>query len=123
MSYDVGDRADAPMTIGALSRRTGVPVKLLREYEIRAVTGDYLDHPDRPIGPRLAEVVVTVRARTRAQIVELEGLLRRLDVFETRFAAELAGESDRDFREDDPRSGRARPWPSPGGQTLASAPR
>lgn len=133
-----------PMTIGALSRRTGVSVKLIREYEdaglvyslgrsegnyrlfgqealwclevithlrrlglshseIRAVTGDYLQHPDLPIGPRLAEAVSVVRRRTEAQVDDLRGLLERLDVFETRFAQELAGEPGRDFRRADPR--------------------
>ncbi|MGH3797936.1 MAG: MerR family transcriptional regulator [Pseudonocardiaceae bacterium] len=132
----------AVMTIGALSRRTGVPVKALREYEdagliytvgrssgnyrlfddtalwcvgtigtlralgltlaeIRELTAVYLGRPDEPIGPHLAELLRAARTRTDAQITELERRRQRIDQFETRHAAQLAG-SAVDFRADDP---------------------
>ena len=129
------------MTIGALSRRTGMPVKALREYEdlgliytvgrsagnyrlfddealwcvavistlrrlglTLAEIGDlatsYLQRSDQPIGPRLAEVLRAVRARTENRIAELRELLRRIDDYRSRFADELAGRAD--FRTLDP---------------------
>src|SRR5260370_5691198 len=110
----------AVMTIGALSRRTGVPVKALREYEdlgliytvgrspgnyrlfddealwcvrvlgtlrglgltvaeIRGLAATYLRRSDQPSGPRLAEVLRAVRARTASRTAGLRELLRRID--------------------------------------------
>src|SRR6266581_1156588 len=130
-------------TIGTLSRRTGVPVKLLREYEdagliytvgrsagnyrlfgdealwcvavvteLRAVgltmaeicelTRDYLHNLDEPIGPRLTQLLGSVRKRTTTRIDELQQLLKRLDEFESDYADELAGRTD--FRQWDPRA-------------------
>ena len=104
------------MTIGTLSRRTGVPVKTLREYEdfgliytvgrsagnyrlfgdealwcvgvvaslrglgltlaeIHELASSYLGLPGDPIGPRLAEIVLAVRARTEERIASLQALL------------------------------------------------
>jgi len=130
-------------TIGTLSRRTGVPVKLLREYEdagliytvgrsagnyrlfgdealwcvavvteLRAVgltmaeicelTRDYLHNLDEPIGPRLTQLLGSVRKRTTTRIDELQQLLKRLDEFESDYADELTGRTD--FRQWDPRA-------------------
>jgi DNA-binding transcriptional MerR regulator len=135
-------RGKAAMTIGTLARRTGVPVKTLREYEdlgliytigrsagnyrlfgdealwcvavvgtlrelgltlaeIRALTSIYLDLTDEPIGPRLAQTLQTVRARTEGRIAELNALLCRIAEYETAHADELSGRSD--FRVHDPR--------------------
>lgn len=129
------------MTIGGLSRQTGVPVKTLREYEdlgliytvgrsagnyrlfdaealwcvgvvgtlrtlgltlaeIRELAGGYLCHTGDNIGPRLAGMLEVVRARTQDRITELYQLLRRIDDFEARAGAELAGRAD--FRAEDP---------------------
>jgi MerR family transcriptional regulator, copper efflux regulator len=129
------------MTIGGLSRQTGVPVKTLREYEdlgliytvgrsagnyrlfdaealwcvgvvgtlrtlgltlaeIRELAGGYLCHTGDNIGPRLAGMLEMVRARTQDRITELYQLLRRIDDFEARAGAELAGRAD--FRAEDP---------------------
>ena len=137
-------RPSTVMTIGALSRRTGVPVKALREYEdmgliytigrsagnyrlfddealwcVAVVTtlrglgmtmaeiGDlavnYLQRSDEPIGPRMAEVLHAVRARTENRIAGLREVLRRIDDYEAQFADQLAGRAD--FRALDPRSG------------------
>jgi len=131
----------AVMTIGALSRRTGVPVKALREYEdlgliytvgrsagnyrlfdeealwcvavigtlrklgltlaeIGDLADSYLQRPGEPVGPRLAEVLTAVRARTENRIAELGQLLERLDHYQSLYAGELAGRAD--FRTLDP---------------------
>lgn len=123
------------MTIGGLSRRTGVPVKALRDYEdlgliytvgrsagnyrlfdeealwcvavigtlrglgltvaeIGDLAASYLQRSDEPIGPRLAEVLAAVRARTENRIAELGELLRRIDDYESQFADQLAGRAD-----------------------------
>jgi MerR family transcriptional regulator, copper efflux regulator len=135
---------NAVMTIGALSRRTGVPVKALREYEdlgliytvgrsagnyrlfgeealwcvgvirtlrglgltlaeIRDLTATYLGRTGEPIGPRLAEVMRAVRARTEDRITELRQLLQRIDDYQAEFDAQLAGRAD--FRALDPHFG------------------
>jgi len=140
------------MTVGGLSRRTGVPVKTLREYEdmgliytvgrsagnyrlfdedalwcvgligslrglgltvaeIRGLAEIYLGQSQEPIGPRLAELLHAVRARTDDRISDLTDLLRRIDDFEADHGAELAGLAD--FRDQDPRSGN--PLDSPPG--------
>jgi MerR family copper efflux transcriptional regulator len=132
------------MTIGALSRRTGVPVKALREYEdlgliytvgrsagnyrlfdeealwcvgvvgtlrglgltlaeIGDLTATYLERTEEPIGPRLAEVLRAVRARTEDRITELRQLLQRIDDYQSEFGAQLAGRAD--FRALDPHFG------------------
>jgi DNA-binding transcriptional MerR regulator len=132
------------MTIGSLSRRTGVPVKALREYEdmdliytvgrsagnyrlfdedalwcvgvitglrqlgltlaeIRDLAAEYLQHSETPTGPRLAEVLRAVRARTEARIAELQALLGRIDQFEAEAVEALAGRAD--LGAEDPRAG------------------
>lgn len=134
-------RPSTVMTIGALSRRTGVPVKALREYEdlgliytvgrsagnyrlfdeealwcvavigtlrglgltlaeIGDLAASYLQRSDEPIGPRLAEVLRTVRSRTENRIAELRELLRCIDDYQSQFADQLAGRAD--FRAQDP---------------------
>lgn len=131
------------MTIGALSKRTGVPVKQLRRYEdlgfiytvgrsggnyrlfdesalwcvevieswrslgltlteIGELTDAYVTRPEENIGPRLADCLRTVRARTEGRISELRELLRRIEAYEAKYRAELHGEAD--FRRTDPRS-------------------
>jgi MerR family copper efflux transcriptional regulator len=143
------------MTIGALSRRTGVPVKALREYEdlgliytvgrsagnyrlfdqealwcvgvistlrglgltlteIRDLTVLYLERTDEPIGPRLAEVLQAVRARTEDRIAELHQLIQRIDDYQAEFAAQLAGRAD--FRALDPHFGAPALDSPPGGR-------
>jgi MerR family copper efflux transcriptional regulator len=136
-----GSRPSAVMTIGALSRRTGVPVKTLREYEdlgliytvgrsagnyrlfdeealwcvsvigtlrglgltlaeIQDLAASYLQRTDEPSGPRLAQLLRAVRARTENRIAELGELLRGIDQFQSQFADQLAGRAD--FRATDP---------------------
>lgn len=144
MSTRMAGPRNKPITIGTLSRRTGVPVKVLRQYEdlgliytagrsdgnyrlfndealwcigvvqtlrglgltlaeIQDLTNVYLSQTGEPIGPRLAEVLRAVRARTEDRIAGLHELLRRIDEFESSNNAELTGRAD--FRENDPRFG------------------
>ena len=139
-----GSRQSKVMTIGALSRRTGVPVKALREYEdlgliytvgrsagnyrlfdeealwcvgvvgtlrglgltlaeIGDLAASYLQRSGEPIGPRLAEVLDAVRARTENRIAELCEVLRRIDDYRSQFADQLADRAD--FRDLDPHFG------------------
>jgi MerR family copper efflux transcriptional regulator len=141
-------RPSTVMTIGALSRRTGVPVKALREYEdlgliytvgrsagnyrlfgeealwcvgvvgalrglgltlaeIEDLAASYLQRSDEPIGPRLAEILRAVRARTEHRIAELREVLRRIDEYQSQFADQLAGRAD--FRALDPHFGASGP--------------
>lgn len=141
MSTARGDHSGV-MTIGALSRRTGVPVKALREYEdlgliytvgrsrgnyrlfddtalwcvgvvvnlralgltlaeIQELAAIYLTRQSEPIGPYLARLLHTARARTDARIAELERRRERIDRFESSHAGPLAGRSV-GFRAEDP---------------------
>lgn len=137
------ERGTGVMTIGALSRRTGVAVKTLRAYEdagliytagrspgnYRLFTGEavtcvkvieilrslgltlaeleefaagYLTRPDELAGPLLARLLTAARARTDERIAELRRRRRALDAYQSRYAAELAGEAD--IRRWDPRA-------------------
>jgi MerR family transcriptional regulator, copper efflux regulator len=150
-----GSGQSAVMTIGALSRRTGVPVKALREYEdlgliytvgrsagnyrlfgeealwcvgvvgilrglgltlaeIRDLAASYLQRSDGPVGPRLAQVLATARARTESRIAELGEVLRRIDDYRSQFADQLAGRAD--FRTLDPHFMRSALDSPPGGR-------
>ena len=71
--------------------------------EIGDLAANYLQRSDEPIGPRMAEVLRAVRARTENRISELGEVLRRIDDYEAQFADQLAGRAD--FRALDPRSG------------------
>ncbi len=143
------------MTIGALSRRTGVPVKTLRAYEdmgliytvgrsagnyrlfgtealwcvavvgglrslglslaeIQQLAAAYLARAGEPAGPRLAELLGAVRARTTDRIAELQRLLERVDAFEAGHTDELAGRAD--FHAQDPRFAAGGLDSSPGGR-------
>jgi len=71
--------------------------------EIRELTATYLERTEEPIGPRLAEVLCAVRARTEDRITELRQLLQRIDDYRSEFDAQLAGRAD--FRALDPHFG------------------
>jgi len=62
--------------------------------EIGDLAASYLRRSDEPIGPRLAEVLRAVRARTEHRIAELRELLRRIDDYQSQFADQLAGRAD-----------------------------
>ncbi|MDQ0381446.1 MerR family transcriptional regulator [Amycolatopsis thermophila] len=132
------------MTVGELSRRTGVPIKALREYtdsgliytmgrsesNYRLFTGDALrcvqwigqlrglgltlaeirdlarkcpQPNDELIGPRLAGLLRTARARLETRIAELQRTRDRITDFETAHRAELAGRAKSNGRAVDPR--------------------
>lgn len=122
------------MTIGALSNRTGVPVKTLRAYEdlgliynlgrspgnyrlfgeealwcVETVTdlrklgltlteiqelADVYLRRDEPLGPRLADLLAAVRARTEARIAELRYRLECIDLVERDHGPELADRTE-----------------------------
>jgi DNA-binding transcriptional MerR regulator len=71
--------------------------------EIRELAGVYLNRPDQPIGPHLAERLRGARARLDARIVELQQIRRRLDAFEAAHRADLGCHGGADFRAGDPR--------------------
>jgi len=71
--------------------------------EIRELAGIYLNRPDQPIGPHLAERLHRTRVRLDARIAELQQIRRRLDAFEASHQAELGCHGDADFRAGDPR--------------------
>lgn len=138
---DVEPDRDLVMTIGELSRRTGVAVKVLRQYEdlgfiytagrstgnyrlfgeealwcvqmvqvlrglgltlaeIQDLDAHYRGQVEPPIGPKLAQLLGVVRARTKARIAELESRLERIAGFEADHADELADRAD--FHSQDP---------------------
>ena len=68
--------------------------------EISDLAAGYLQRSDEPIGPRLADVLRAVQARTENRIAGLRELLRRIDDYQAQFADQLAGRAD--FRALDP---------------------
>jgi DNA-binding transcriptional MerR regulator len=72
--------------------------------EIRELAGVYLNRPDQPIGPHLAERLRSVRARLDARIAELQQMRQRIDAFQASHQAELGCQGQADFRAGDPRS-------------------
>jgi DNA-binding transcriptional MerR regulator len=71
--------------------------------EIRELADVYLNRPDQPIGPHLAERLRGVRARLDARIAELQQICQRFYAFEAGHQAELGCHGDADFRAGDPR--------------------
>jgi hypothetical protein len=68
--------------------------------EIQDLDEHYRGGVEPPIGPRLAQLLSVVRARTNARIAEFESRLERIAGFEADYADELAGRAD--FRAQDP---------------------
>lgn len=99
--YRLFDR-DALWCVGVIGnlRSLGLTVA-----EIRELAGVYLNRPDQPIGPQLAERLHRVRARLEARIAELQQVRERIDDFEASHQAELACQGGADFRADDPKFG------------------
>ena len=75
--------------------------------EIQELIATYLGRTDEPIGPRLAQTLKAVRARTELRIAELQALLQRITNYEADHADELSGRAD--FRAQDPRFGDREP--------------
>jgi DNA-binding transcriptional MerR regulator len=97
--YRLFDR-DALWCVGVIQglRSLGLTVA-----EVRHLAGVYLNRPDQPIGPHLAERLREVRLRLDARIAELQQVRQRLDDFQASHQAELTGHSGADFREGDPK--------------------
>jgi MerR family transcriptional regulator, copper efflux regulator len=139
----MGQADRGPMTVGELSRRTGLSIKAIREYEalgliysagrsegnyrlfddtalwcarvigemrsvgltikeIKQLADAYFAHPDKPIGPKIADALDRAEQRIDAQIEELEALRRRIAAYRVDHAASLAGH-DPDLAASDPR--------------------
>jgi MerR family copper efflux transcriptional regulator len=88
-------------TIGNL-RGLGLTIK-----EIRQLAAIYLDRPDEPIGPRLAELLDQAETRIAQRRDQLEVIQRRIRDFRAANSAALAGRSDADLATADPRRTRA----------------
>lgn len=61
-----------------------------------------LDEAAGPIGPQLARLLSTAKARAAARVADLQALLARIEAFEAAHRAELAGEAA--FDTGDPRA-------------------
>jgi MerR family transcriptional regulator, copper efflux regulator len=88
---------EALWCVGVISSLRGMGLTLA---EIRDLASVYLNRPDVPVGPHMASVLSKVRARIDARLDELRQLRQRIEEFEVRHAAELAGRGD--FRDSDP---------------------
>jgi MerR family transcriptional regulator, copper efflux regulator len=87
-------------TIGHL-RGFGLTIK-----EIQQLAAIYLDRPDEPVGPRLAELLDQAETRIAERRDQLDGIQRRIRDFRAANSAALAGRSDADLTTD-PRRTRA----------------
>lgn len=72
---------------------TGLRKLGLTLTEIQELSDVYL-HRDEPLGPRLADLLAAVRARTETRIAELRYRLECIDQVERDHAAELAGRTE-----------------------------
>jgi MerR family transcriptional regulator, copper efflux regulator len=136
------------MTIGELTRRTGMSPKAIREFEgmgliysagrseanyrlfdesaiwcvqvignlralgltikqIQHLAAVYLDRPDEPIGPRLADLLDQTEQRIEQRRDQLDVIQRRIRAFRSANKAALAGRSDADLVRADLRRTRA----------------
>lgn len=92
---------DALWCVGVIGNLRGLGLTVA---EIRELAGVYLNRPDQPIGPELAERLRSVRARLDARIAELQQMRQRIDDFQASHQAELGCHGQADFRAGDPRS-------------------
>jgi DNA-binding transcriptional MerR regulator len=83
-------------------RALGLTIK-----EIRQLAAVYLDRPDEPIGPPLADLLDQAERRIEQRRDQLEAIQRRIRSFRAANKAALAGRSDSDLATGDPRRTRA----------------
>jgi DNA-binding transcriptional MerR regulator len=83
-------------------RALGLTIK-----EIRQLAAVYLDRPDEPIGPPLADLLDQAEQRIEQRRDQLEAIQRRIRSFRAANKAALAGRSDSDLATGDPRRTRA----------------
>jgi MerR family transcriptional regulator, copper efflux regulator len=83
-------------------RALGLTIK-----QIQQLAAVYLDRPDEPIGPRLAELLNQTEHRIEQRRAQLDAIQRRIGAFRAANEAALAGESDADLASGDLRRTRA----------------
>jgi MerR family copper efflux transcriptional regulator len=83
-------------------RALGLTIK-----EIRQLAAVYLDRPNDPIGPHLADLLDQAEKRIEQRRDQLEAIQRRIRSFRAAHKAALAGRSDSDLTTGDPRRTRA----------------
>jgi MerR family copper efflux transcriptional regulator len=83
-------------------RALGLTIK-----EIRQLAAIYLDRPDEPIGPPLAELLDQAEQRIEQRRDQLDVIQRRIRDFRAANSAALGGLSDSDLAATDPRRTRA----------------
>ena len=71
--------------------------------EIDELARAYLNRPDEPIGPRLAELLDAAERRIEDRIAELAAVRGRIREYRARHAAALGGRSDAELFGEDPR--------------------
>jgi MerR family transcriptional regulator, copper efflux regulator len=84
-------------TIGNL-RSLGLTIK-----EIEQLAAVYLDHPQEPIGPRLAMLLERAEQRIDERIQDLEQVRDRIRAFRSQRPDVLAGEAEHELTRADPR--------------------
>jgi MerR family copper efflux transcriptional regulator len=83
-------------------RALGLTIK-----QIRQLAAVYLDRPEEPIGPRLAELLDETEQRIEQRREQLDVIQRRIRVFRAANQAALAGHADADLGSGDLRRTRA----------------
>jgi MerR family transcriptional regulator, copper efflux regulator len=83
-------------------RALGLTIK-----QIQQLAAVYLDRPDEPIGPRLAELLDQAEQRIEQRREQLDGIQHRIRDFRAANEAALAGHSDADLARADFRRTRA----------------
>jgi MerR family transcriptional regulator, copper efflux regulator len=79
-------------------RALGLTIK-----QIRRLAAVYLERPDEPIGPRLADLLDETEQRIEQRRKQLDVIRRRIHDFRSANKAALAGHSDPDLATADPR--------------------
>jgi MerR family transcriptional regulator, copper efflux regulator len=83
-------------------RALGLTIK-----QIQQLAAVYLDRPDEPIGPRLADLLDQTEQRIEQRREQLDVIQRRIRAFRAANKAVLAGHSDADLASGDLRRTRA----------------
>jgi MerR family copper efflux transcriptional regulator len=83
-------------------RALGLTIK-----QIQQLAAVYLDQPDEPIGPRLADLLDQTEQRIEQRREQLDVIQRRIRAFRSANKAALAGHSDADLASGDLRRTRA----------------
>jgi MerR family transcriptional regulator, copper efflux regulator len=76
-------------------RALGLTIK-----QIQQLAAVYVERPNEPIGPRLAELLDETEQRIEQRREQLDGIQRRIRAFRTANKAALAGDSDAELAGD-----------------------